>query len=277
MEVSFTCSEKVAIKSDGKQRKLRLRMNGGAMEWDLWYTTELKSEALNTGIGIFYSGSQQFQAIQAHCLHSTIKLVPVHGANFMRTTSYRVTLDVESGANRSHDSLVVNKDYSFRITPASREKRLGDILTIVIGIRLKGGQVTSISNSNRLFNSREHSDIELRCGDDLVIPAHKHVLSYHSETFRTAFSSTSFVEGKEGVYVISSEHMSPDTLQDVIRYQQGFWDPQTSYHMVPVPVVLIRILTDLYSEMRSNFRRTSIDGFSVGTALTVKSCTFFML
>jgi BTB/POZ domain len=110
------------------------------------------------------------------------------------------------------------QDCSFFIAPQTKEKklRIGGTLTIAIKILLKIGPLTSVSNSSRLFNSSEQSDVTLKCGD-IVIPAHKTVLNYHSETLRRAFSSDSFTEGKEGVYEVSSEDVSPDVLKEVIR------------------------------------------------------------
>jgi BTB/POZ domain len=81
--------------------------------------------------------------------------------------------------------------------------------------------VTGISNSNRLFNNKDDSDVEIRCGNR-AIAAHKSILSHHSETLRTAFSSTGFVESSRGVYTISAKHMRPAIVEDVVRCAVGW-------------------------------------------------------
>jgi BTB/POZ domain len=205
METSVSATQKLQIKTDSKQMNLRLRMCGGMMEWSLYFKSELiKSE----------KDPYPYSDLPVS-LYSTFRLVPTLGRNFLSTASYNLEVTSKVGNSVKKDGLLINQEYKCSI---GREKGLGGMLTLDIKILLKAGQVTSINSSNRLFNSREHSDIELKCGDQ-VIPAHKYVLSYHSATFRTVFSSTRFVEGKEGVYKISSEHMNPNILKDVIRYQ----------------------------------------------------------
>jgi hypothetical protein len=71
---------------------------------------------------------------------------------------------------------------------------------------------------SRLLGSRELTDVHIKCGD-VVIPAHKNILCAQSETLRVALSSSSsFLEGKEGVYTVQETHMNPNILTDVIRW-----------------------------------------------------------
>jgi hypothetical protein len=231
MDISFSSAESVVeVSYVQEDRVLNLRTNDGELEWKLLYTTELGWQTVVPGS----------QATEAICLDCKFRLVPVQGMNFMRTTAYTMTLLIDGGKFYHRRSLVVNKEYSRRIEPNGPEKELGKTLTIHVMIDLEMGQVTSVGNSNRLFNNSEQSDVTLKCGDELVIPAHKHVLSYHSETFRTAFGSTNFVEGREGLYEVSSEHMSPDILQDVVRYCDQLLTRRPLKYMVPVQYVLSR-------------------------------------
>jgi hypothetical protein len=187
------------IMNEPKPKRLSLRTSGGELEWELLYNTILKKDEDN-------------------CLHCTFRLRPLPEFFYMTTASYCLSLDVEGGDTANEKSLVLNEDYVFRIVPRSFHRPLGENLTITIVILLKAGELTTVSNSNRLFNSSELSDVTLKCGD-LKIPAHKSILATHSETWRTAFaSSDSFAEGRSSVYDISSENMDPDILTDVVRW-----------------------------------------------------------
>jgi hypothetical protein len=136
----------------------------------------------------------------------------------MKTSSYSLSVTLEEGKSVNQDRVEENEECLLSIYPQEQGKLQleGKTLTVVIKIMLQMGHVTGVSNSNRLFKSRELSDVTLKCGD-LLIPAHKHILGTHSETFHTVFSSNSFVEGQKGVYEIKSEHMRPDILEDVVR------------------------------------------------------------
>jgi BTB/POZ domain len=206
MKISVTSSETVKVSFDRDERVLRLRT--GELEWKLLCTTALNYR------NRFRGGLTRDDVL---CLDSTFKLVPLHGMNFLRTASFSLTLTIEGGRTNSRGCLAVNKNHIFRIFPKSGEELGETLLTIGVDIILEMGEMTSVGNSNRLFNSSELSDVMLKCGD-LRIPAHKHILSTHSETFRTVFNSSSFVEGQEGLYEVSSEHMRPEVLEDVVRY-----------------------------------------------------------
>jgi hypothetical protein len=66
---------------------------------------------------------------------------------------------------------------------------------------------------------RNEIAVSATCNDaHLWLPGHKHILSTHSELFRTVFASANFVEGREGVYEIDSQHLKPDILNDVVRW-----------------------------------------------------------
>ena len=177
MELFATASEELLIcsnkdtayvESKAKQKKLSLRTKGAELEWELQYTAEAKDD-------LFFS----------------FKLVPLHGQNLMRTVSYSLELKIPLGYSKIDPPMsgqLVNKTYrcsSARRNVASfSEHKLG----IVIWIRLEGGEVTGSTSSSRLYNKKELADLEIKCGE-LVIKAHQNVLSVHSDTLRTVFSS----------------------------------------------------------------------------------------
>jgi hypothetical protein len=203
MDIYISSTEQVVVQDNSKPRKMSLRTRGGELEWDLVYTIKLSSEHVKRDL--------------VDCLKMTFQLIPRHGADLMRMSSYSVDLTAEKGKPTSQDKCAAGKDYTLVCVPKSGlEFSAGSVATICVKILLQMGQLTRVSNHSRLYNSSEQSDVMLKCGD-MMIPAHKIVLNYHSETFRTAFSSSSFTEGQEGIYEISSEHMSPDILHHVIR------------------------------------------------------------
>ena len=183
MELFATASEELLIcsnkdtayvESKAKQKKLSLRTKGAELEWELQYTAEAVYDPKDV---LFFS----------------FKLVPLHGQNLMRTVSYSLELKIPLGYSKIDprpplSGQLVNKTYrcsSARRNVASfSEHKLG----IVIWIRLEGGEVTGSTSSSRLYNKKELADLEIKCGE-LVIKAHQNVLSVHSDTLRTVFSS----------------------------------------------------------------------------------------
>ena len=148
----------------------------------------------------------------------------------MRTVSYSLDLPIPGRYYALSSSfsvpLDVNTKYHCGFKKRQDEKCFtGDKLGIAIKIQLVGGEVTGLTSSSRLYNTKELSDVEVKCGD-WVISAHRNVLSVHSDTLRTVFSSPRFVEGKTGVYTVKKEHMSPEILEDVVKwmYQQSIDD-----------------------------------------------------
>ena len=106
-----------------------------------------------------------------------------------------------------------------------QRRQFSDRLRFVIMMRLAGGEVMPSSYSrmpinsiSQLYDNADHADVELRCGSDLVIKAHRAILAAHSDTLRAAFSSRNYVEGVTGVYTIAAEHMSPAIFQAVIQW-----------------------------------------------------------
>ena len=181
MEIFTTASEDLVLSrqpmgnnvaSNVKQKKLSLRTKGAELEWELQYTAEAVYDPKDV---LFFS----------------FKLVPLHGQNLMRTVSYSLELKIPLGYSKIDPPMsgqLVNKTYrcsSARRNVASfSEHKLG----IVIWIRLEGGEVTGSTSSSRLYNKKELADLEIKCGE-LVIKAHQNVLSVHSDTLRTVFSS----------------------------------------------------------------------------------------
>jgi hypothetical protein len=69
-----------------------------------------------------------------------------------------------------------------------------------------------------LNNDDLYSDVVVTCGEGLRMKAHKNILCAHSETFRLAFSQKNLVEGRNGVYTISEDHMRPETVRLLLEW-----------------------------------------------------------
>jgi hypothetical protein len=211
MSISVALEESVdmrEITTEAKQTTLNLRTEGAELEWQL--------------ICRFW---QPFGSGGGRC---TFQLVPIHGMNLLRTAFFRVTIkDRSYGAGALIDKKSSENDGWYNWVETCiiefkfkhRTAVAADFIYITVDIKLKIGlQVTGVGNSSLLYNNRHLADVTLKCGDSLSIPAHKHILSTHSELFRTVFASTGFVEGQEGLYTIDSQHMKPEILEDVIRW-----------------------------------------------------------
>jgi hypothetical protein len=71
----------------------------------------------------------------------------------------------------------------------------------------------------KLFNNDDlYSDVVVACGEGLRMKAHKAILCAHSETFRRAFSQKNLVEGRNGVYTISEDHMRPEVVRLLLEW-----------------------------------------------------------
>jgi hypothetical protein len=170
MELMTNVIEKLKIENGGKERKLNLRTSGDELEWEFLYTTELGERR---SYGSYYND-----------LHCKFRLKPLRGMNFLKTSSYSLDLSVENGEVKTPLlNLAMNEVIKCYTRQQSDGKPLGGEMTLIIQIMLEGGEVTSVSNTNRFFKSKELSDVEIRCGD-LAIPAHRNVLTAQSETFR---------------------------------------------------------------------------------------------
>jgi hypothetical protein len=55
-------------------------------------------------------------------------------------------------------------------------------------------------------------------GEGIRMKAHKNILCAHSETFRLAFSQKNLVEGRNGVYTISEDHMRPEVARLLLEW-----------------------------------------------------------
>ena len=55
-------------------------------------------------------------------------------------------------------------------------------------------------------------------GEGFRMKAHKNILCAHSETFRLAFSQKNLVEGRNGVYTISEDHMRPKVVRLLLEW-----------------------------------------------------------
>jgi hypothetical protein len=73
--------------------------------------------------------------------------------------------------------------------------------------------IAKLLNNNDLY-----SDVVVACGEGLRMKAHKNILCAHSETFRLAFSQKNAVEGRNGVYTISEDHMRPETVRLLLEW-----------------------------------------------------------
>ncbi len=69
-----------------------------------------------------------------------------------------------------------------------------------------------------LNNDDLYSDVVVACGEGLRMKAHKAILCAHSETFRRAFSQKNLVEGRNGVYTISEDHMRPEVVRLLLEW-----------------------------------------------------------
>jgi hypothetical protein len=69
-----------------------------------------------------------------------------------------------------------------------------------------------------LNNDDLYSDVVVACGEGLRMKAHKAILCAHSETFRLAFSQKNLVEGRNGVYTISEDHMRPEVVRLLLEW-----------------------------------------------------------
>ncbi len=69
-----------------------------------------------------------------------------------------------------------------------------------------------------LNNDDLYSDVVVACGEGLRMKAHKAILCAHSETFRLAFSQKNLVEGRNGVYTISEDHMRPKVVRLLLEW-----------------------------------------------------------
>ncbi len=69
-----------------------------------------------------------------------------------------------------------------------------------------------------LNNDDLYSDVVVACGEGLRMKAHKAILCAHSETFRRAFSQKNLVEGRNGVYTISEDHMRPEVVHLLLEW-----------------------------------------------------------
>jgi hypothetical protein len=69
-----------------------------------------------------------------------------------------------------------------------------------------------------LNNDDLYSDVVVACGEGLRMKAHKNILCAHSETFRLAFSQKNLVEGRNGVYTISEDHMRPEVVRLLLAW-----------------------------------------------------------
>jgi len=68
----------------------------------------------------------------------------------------------------------------------------------------------------RMYNDQVTSDVEIHCGD-LVIKAHQTILGAHSKVLQVAFNKN-FVEGQTKIYQIQEKNISPDLLQNVLKW-----------------------------------------------------------
>ena len=173
-----------------------------------------------------------------------------YGTNCMRTISYTLILkntDRDEGKKDKCYDLKANKSYRCIFKFGKRgeiayNKRLRFCLNIKLeSIDLPGsaeGCITPAGNITRpidtvsgLYNNADLSDVEIQCGD-LMVKAHKNILVAHSETFRTAFNNTNYVEGKTGVYRIAEEHLNPATLQNVLKWM----------YLIPVKITTEKVV-----------------------------------
>jgi hypothetical protein len=69
-----------------------------------------------------------------------------------------------------------------------------------------------------LNNDDLYSDVVVACGEGFRMKAHKNILCAHSETFRLAFSQKNAVEGRNGVYTISEDHMRPEVVRLLLEW-----------------------------------------------------------
>jgi hypothetical protein len=127
-----------------KLKKLILRTEGDELAWELCC-------------------SYRQEGSHRHC---KFLLIPIHGMDFCRTLSFKVTPTVVNGSAKATGSWKdVGQSSVFSFGQSRSEIPFGEFLTATVEIQLKWGQVTCVGNSNRLYNSPELSDITLKCGD----------------------------------------------------------------------------------------------------------------
>jgi hypothetical protein len=84
MAISVAFVEKADIKelaNEVVRGALNLRSSGGEMEWELLYQ----------------AGPEEREPFCSHYFDCSFQLMPRHGMNFMRTSSYHLSFEVENG------------------------------------------------------------------------------------------------------------------------------------------------------------------------------------
>ena len=146
-----------------------------------------------------------------------VKLIPLGGMDFMRTISYTLTpidksVTCQTVTSVHNGAFLPNREYKVIFAPT----QLDNNLALGIKIKLEATCQVPANSIRQLYNSSNSlADAEIQCGGR-VVKAHRSILSSQSTTLQTYFSSESFVKGQTGVY--SMQHMSPEILEDVIKW-----------------------------------------------------------
>ncbi|MBM3939064.1 MAG: BTB/POZ domain-containing protein, partial [Sphingomonadales bacterium] len=113
------------------------------------------------------------------------------------------------------------KTYRHNFHSSSREEEFRPTCEVLIRLTISkdsDGPIAKRTHDIRqLYNDGDFSDVEVHSGN-VVIKAHKNILSAHSATLQAAFRSDNFTEGKTGVYTIKESDMEPGILKDVIKW-----------------------------------------------------------
>ena len=205
---------------DDNPKLTSLTLQKKSLHWELQYAAD-----------VYVGPSDQGKLKEWDCIHCTFRLVPLRGASSLQTVDY--SLELQS-PDVGFKMLRQSKLYQVNRLTSPVKGRLSKLeFCIRINMNAYGGAAARVMprgapvhGIRRLHNNGDHSDFTVQCGDR-VVKVHKNILASHSQTLRAAIDNESFVEGKTGVYKISEEAMSPDILEDVLKwmYLQGIDNP----------------------------------------------------
>ena len=174
---------------------LRTQLLGQELNWDFIYKTR----------------SQQDYHTYSH-RYFMVKFKLVGHINTLNTDSY--SLDWAPG----HD-FKPNVPYESTVNY--------DLESFTLTINLGASETPeNILAVRQLYNKDDNlSDVEIHCGKDLVLRAHRNVLAAHSGTLRAALLNQTRRCGDEEeeeerarVVVVKEEHVKPAILEDIVRW-----------------------------------------------------------
>jgi len=194
---------------------VKVQLMGKQLEWNLYYQTS----QLNSDYNPY--GSHSRRNAPRPCRFKLVNHV-----NTLSSVSYSLDWMGLGFPNRV-EQYQLNAWYNVDLPPGE----------LRFPLKIKLGSFDAPPENSRalskLYNA-DSADVEVHCGKDLVVKAHKTILAAHSDTLRILLTNAtcSSEEGKREIVYIADENVKPAILEDVVKwmYLQNIEDTAQKVH-----------------------------------------------